>query len=193
MNIKTDTFYNSNLSLNELRKIEKRLENMVRKSQGAIAKQNDWRYKTTSQHQLYKELLENKSRMPVKNKLETIQSINKLQEMLKGKGATLKGTKELIKNREASFIGKAVARGINPHVAAKEAKSKDFYDFLHSDTYKKLSLSVGKIGSPEVQAQYMRHKRHALEYYNELLEKYSEEPGEITYQELQVPEEFLND
>lgn len=191
MNIKTDNFYGKDYSLKELQKIEKRLENMVRRSQGAIAKQKDWRYKTTSQHQLYKELLENKKSMPHKNKTEVIQSINKLQAMANGKGATLKGTKELIKNREASFIGKAVARGVEPEVAKKRAKSKEFYDFLHSDTYQKISASVGKAGSPTVLAEYMKHERTALEYYENLVNKHEAEPGEISYKELQIPKEYL--
>ena len=53
MNIKTDRFYNSDLSLEELQRVEKRLEDMVRKSQQAISKTEDWRYQSTHQHQLY--------------------------------------------------------------------------------------------------------------------------------------------
>lgn len=192
MNIKKDKFYNSDLSLQELQKIEKRLENIVRRSQEAIEKQTDWRYKTTDQHQLYKEVLEGKNRLPVSNKLETIQSINMLQQMARGKGATLKGSKELIKNREASFVGKAVAKGVSPYKAKQIAKSKDFYDFLHSDTYKKLSASVGKAGSPTILAEYMKYQGDALDYYEELLENKEKQISEIALKELMVPEEFLN-
>ena len=136
MNIKTDKFYNSELSLEELQRVEKRLEDMVRKSQQAISKTEDWRYQSTHQHQLYKEVLENKERMPIGNKTEVVQSINTLQRLLKGKGATLKGTKELIKNREELFINKGIEAGISKVEAKKIARSKEFYDCFHSDEYK---------------------------------------------------------
>lgn len=193
MNIKTDKFWNSNKNLNELRKIEKRLEAMVERSQNAIAKQNDWRYKTTKQHQLYKELLEGGKHMPAGSKLETIQSINTLQGMLRGKGATLKGTKEMIKQREADFIGRAVARGVDPHKAKEQVKSKEFYNFLHSETYKKLATSTGKMGSPKIQAEYMKSEGRASDYYDKLIEQHEAIPSEFTYKELEVPGEFLSD
>ena len=193
MNIKTDKFWNSDKSLKELQKIEKRLEAMVERSQSAIAKQSDWRYKTTKQHQLYKELLEGGKHMPAGSKLETIQSINTLQGMLRGKGATLKGTKEMTKQREADFIGRAVARGVEPHKAKEQARSKAFYDFLHSETYKKLATSTGKMGSPKIQAEYMKTEGRASDYYEKLVMQHEAIPSEFTYKELEVPGEFLSD
>lgn len=191
MNIKTDKFYNSDLSLEELQRVEKRLEDMVRKSQQAISKTDDWRYQSTHQHQLYKEVLENKERMPIGNKTEVVQSINTLQILLKGKGATLKGTKELIKNREELFINKGIQAGISKAESKKIARSKEFYDFLHSDEYKKLSASVGHAGSPTLIDQYLLHKDNAISYFKKLISDKEDNPGEITYKELEVPEEFL--
>lgn len=191
MKIKTDKFYNSDLSLEELQRVEKRLEDLVRKSQQAIANTEDWRYQSTRQHQLYKEVLENKERMPIGNKTEVVQSINTLQLLLKGKGATLKGTKELIKNREELFINKGIQVGISKAESKKIARSKEFYDFLHSDEYKKLSASVGHAGSPTLIDQYLLHKDNAISYFKSLISDKEDNPGEITYKELEVPEEFL--
>lgn len=189
MNIKKDKFYGSDYSLKELRKIEKQLEGIAKKSHEAIEKQGDWRLKTTDQHQLYLE--SQKIGLSTKNKLDTIRSINMLQKMVNGKGATLKGTKELVKNREQAFIDKAVASGVGKRRAKEVAKSKDFYDFLHSDTYKKLSASVGKAGSPTITAEYMKHEKSALKYYEELVANRTNEASEISYKDLQVPKEFL--
>lgn len=193
MDIKRDKFWNSNKNLKELRKIKQRLEKMVIKSQEAIARQKDWRLQTTRQHQLYKELLEGGKKLPSNNKLETIQSINTLQQMLRGKGGTLKGTREMIKQQEADFIGRAVARGVDPHKAQEQARSKEFYDFLHSETYEKLARSTGKMGSPKIQAEYMKSEGRASDYYDKLIKAHEDFPREFTYKELEVPEEFLSD
>ena len=191
MGIKTEKFGQSTKSFEELKEIEKRLEAMVERSQGAIARQKDWRYKTTSQHELYKELLDKDGKLDLDNsdRNQTLSNIKKLQKILKGKGATLKGTKEIIKNREASFIGKAVNAGINPYKAAKIAKSKQFYDFLHSDEYKKLSKSVGKAGSPVIMAEYMKHEESAVEYFLDLITQKEKDMEEIAFKELRVPTE----
>lgn len=192
--IKTTKFYNTDKSLNELRLIEKRLENMVRKSQEAIEKasEKDWRYGKTEQHQLYQELLKDRNRLPIANKQQTIQSINKLQQMLKGKGGTLKGTKEIIKNREEAFVKKAVAGGLSERKARQRAKSKDFYNFLHSDTYKKLTASTGKAGSGVIVQNYLKHEENANDYYDKLLAKKEDNFEEVTYKEVaDIPKEFL--
>lgn len=193
MKIKNRKYWGSNTSLEELHEIERKLEKMARKSQEAIGRQKDWRMQTTRQHQLYKELLEGGKHLPIGSRLETIQSINKLQQMLRGKGGTLKGTREMIKQQEADFIGRAVARGVDPHKAQEQARSKEFYDFLHSETYEKLAKSTGKMGSPKIQAEYMKSEGRASDYYDKLIEAHEEFPREFTYKELEVPEEFLSD
>lgn len=193
MKIKNRKYWGSNTSLEELYEIEAKLEKMVIKSQEAIGKQKDWRMQKTKQHQLYKELLEGGKHLPIGSRLETIQSINKLQQMLRGKGGTLKGTREMIKQQEADFIGRAVARGVDPYKAKEQARSKEFYDFLHSETYEKLAKSTGKMGSPKIQAEYMKSEGRASDYYDKLIEAHEDFPREFTYKELEVPEEFLSD
>ena len=195
MNIKKDKFYGSDYSLKELREIERRLEKMVKRSQNAIEKTKDWRYQTTKQHQIYKELFPTvEHKLENRNKLQTIQNINMLQQIVSGKGATLKGTKEMIKNRENALLDKELPKLMNSGYTEAEAtklitdtiRSKEFYDFLHSDTYAKLSKSVGKAGSPTIIAEYIKYEGSAIAYYNDLVSG-EERSGEgITFKSLYV-------
>ena len=196
MNIKKDSFYNKGYSLEELQKIEERLEKMVERSQGAIERTKDWRYQTTKQHQLYKEFLKKKKEgiYTVDNLQNTLQSINALQAMLAGKGATLKGTKEIIKNREQALINKEMPKLMNDGYTEAEArkmltktvKDRNFYDFLHSDTYAKLSKSVGKAGSPTILAEFVKFEKSAIKYYENLVKSGETQAKEITFKDLLV-------
>lgn len=198
MNIKKDKFYGSDYSLKELREIERRLEKMVKRSQNAIEKTKDWRYQTTKQHQIYKELFPTvEHKLENRNKLQTIQNINMLQQIVQGKGATLKGTKEIIKNRESALLNKELPKLMGQGYTESEAtkmindtiRSKEFYDFLHSDTYQKLSKSVGKAGSPTIVAEFIKFEKSAVAYYNKLIAS-EENTGEgITFKSLYVDAE----
>lgn len=198
MNIKKDKFYGSDYSLKELREIERRLEKMVKRSQNAIEKTKDWRYQTTKQHQIYKELFPTvEHKLENRNKLQTIQNINMLQQIVQGKGATLKGTKEIIKNRESALLNKELPKLMGQGYTESEAtkmindtiRSKEFYDFLHSDTYQKLSKSVGKAGSPTIVAEFIKFEKSAVAYYNKLIAS-EERTGEgITFKSLYVDNE----
>ena len=195
MNIKKDKFYGSDYSLKELREIERRLEKMVKRSQNAIEKTKDWRYQTTKQHQIYKELFPTvEHKLENRNKLQTIQNINMLQQIVQGKGATLKGTKEIIKNRESALLNKELPKLMSQGYTESEAtkmindtiRSKEFYDFLHSDTYNKLSKSVGKAGSPTIVAEFIKFEKSAVAYYRDLVSS-EESTGEgITFKSLYV-------
>lgn len=198
MNIKKDKFYGSDYSLKELREIERRLEKMVKRSQNAIEKTKDWRYQTTKQHQIYKELFPTvEHKLENRNKLQTIQNINMLQQIVQGKGATLKGTKEIIKNRESALLNKELPKLMGQGYTESEAtkmindtiRSKEFYDFLHSDIYQKLSKSVGKAGSPTIVAEFIKFEKSAVAYYNKLIAS-EERTGEgITFKSLYVDNE----
>lgn len=191
MNIKTFKAYGSKYSDDKLLEIQKRLESMVERTHGAIERESakDWRLGETSQHQLYKEY--KKTGFTNKNRLETINNINKLQQMLANKGGTLKGTKEIVKNREAYFINKAMEDGIDKRRAKEIAKSKDFYDFLHSDTYEKIANSVGKKGSPTIATEYMKNPQSAVKYYEKLVANRENQAKEISYKDLKIPKRFL--
>lgn len=196
MNIKKDSFYNKGYSLEELQKIEERLEKMVERSQGAIERTKDWRYQTTKQHQLYKEFITKKEEgiYSTDSVLLTLRSINTLQAILAGKGATLKGTKEIIKNREQALINKELPKLMNDGYTEAEARKmlkstvrdKNFYDFLHSDDYKKISKSVGKAGSPTILAEYVKFEKSAIKYYHELAKREETSPRGITFKDLLV-------
>lgn len=191
MNIKTFKAYGSKYSDDKLLEIQKRLESMVERTHGAIERESakDWRLGKTTQHQLYREY--KKTGFTNKNRLETINNINKLQQMLANKGGTLKGTKEIVKNREAYFIEKAIDDGIDEKRAKEIAKSKDFYDFLHSDTYEKIANSVGKKGSPTIANEYIKKPDSAVKYYEKLVASRESQGKEISYKDLRVPKRFL--
>lgn len=196
MNIKKDSFYNKGYSLEQLQKIEERLEKMVERSQGAIERTKDWRYQTTKQHQLYKEFITKKEDglYSTDNLQHTLQSINALQAILSGKGATLKGTKEIIKNREQALINKELPKLMNDgyteaqarKMLTKTVRDKGFYDFLHSDTYAKLSKSVGKAGSPTILAEFVKFEKSAIKYYENLIKSGETHAKEITFKDLLV-------
>ena len=191
MNLKTFKAYGSKYSDEKLIEIQHKLEAMVERTHGAIERESskDWRLGETTQHQLYKEY--KKTGFKNKNRMETIGNINKLQKMLKHKGGSLKGTKEIVKNREAYFIEKAMDDGISKTRAREIARSKDFYDFLHSDTYKKIADSVGAKGSPVLSNEYIKNPDSAIKYYEKLVEDRANNPQEISYKDLKIPKEFL--
>ena len=161
----------------------------IERSMNAREKLNDWRYKTGYNYDLYKEIsslsLENLTRN------EVIKAVTGLEKILKG-DYTLKATKERIKKENENFLknnrnvmekllereGKKVSERNIKQKAKEFTKSTDYYDFLHSSTYKKLTEHY-KVSSDDLIQDYLLNQENALEYYENYLEGIEENENEI--------------
>ena len=70
----------------------------------------------------------------------------------------------------------------------RTVRDKGFYDFLHSDTYEKLSKSVGKAGSPTILAEFVKFEKSAIKYYEQLISREEKSPQGISFKDLPVEE-----
>lgn len=109
----------------------------------------------------------------VLSRLGLLQSLNKIDTLLNMKSATVTGAREIVKNRKNAFINKnldAVTKkymedyGLGEEKAQNKAlyflrkmtKSEEFYDFLHSAEYEKLSEKYGLDSGDLIRDYYFR-------------------------------------
>ena len=117
------------------------------------------------------------------SRLGLLQALNKMDTLLNMKSATLTGAKEIIKNRKNAFINRnldSVTKkymedyGLSHEKAENKAyyflrkmtKSEEFYDFLHSAEYEKLTQKYGLDSGDLIRDYYFRTV--------DMLTKYSE-------------------
>ncbi|MBO7716323.1 MAG: hypothetical protein J6S85_22350 [Methanobrevibacter sp.] len=117
------------------------------------------------------------------SRLGLLQALNKMDTLLNMKSATLTGAKEIIKNRKNAFINRNIDSvtkkymedyGLSHEKAENKAyyflrkmtKSEEFYDFLHSAEYEKLTQKYGLDSGDLIRDYYFRTV--------DMLTKYSE-------------------
>lgn len=161
----------------------------IERSMKAREKASDWRYQTGYTYDLYKELknfdIANVSRN------EVIKALKGLDKIMKG-DYTLKATVERIKKENENFLknntdvmkkllekeGKKISERNIKQKAKEFTNSQDYYNFLHSDTYKKLTEHY-KVSSDDLIQDYLMNQENALEYYEDYLKGIEENENEV--------------
>lgn len=109
----------------------------------------------------------------VLSRLGLLQSLNKIDTLLGMKSATVTGAREIVKNRKNAFINKNLdfitqkymdeyglteekAKNKALYFLRKMTKSEEFYDFLHSAEYEKLSEKYGLESGDLIRDYYSR-------------------------------------
>lgn len=117
------------------------------------------------------------------SRLGLLQSLNKIDTLLQMKSATVTGAREIVKNRKNAFINKNLdsvtkkymddyglgeekAKNKALYFLRKMTKSEEFYDFLHSAEYAKLTDKYGLDSGDLIRDYYFRTV--------DLLDKFSE-------------------
>lgn len=183
-------WWGSDLSTLELHKVLDKRVRQVERSLNAIGGNNDWILKKLPAYQLFKELSKGeegkrKMNLPKSSRLETIQSLNKLETIQNMKTSTLTGAKQVVAKRKKHFIDKnweAIAQTYmdnNPELDSTKAKnkavyylrrltnSKEFYEFLHSTEYAKITDKYS-LESGDLIRDFMTRTVNLLEKYSEL-------------------------
>lgn len=173
----------------ELLKEYQKTFKMIERSMKAREKASDWRYKTGYTYDLFKELENFDITKASRNEL--IKAMTGLEKIMKG-DYTLKATKERIKKENENFLknntdvmkkllekeGKKVSERNIKKKAKEFTDSQDYYNFLHSDTYKKLTEHY-KVSSDDLIQDYLMNQENALEYYDDYLKGIEENEDEV--------------
>lgn len=161
----------------------------IERSMKAREKLDDWRYQTGYTYDLYKELKSFDIAKASRN--EIIKGLTGLDKIMKG-DYTLKATTERIKKENENFLknntdvmkkllekeGKKVSERNIKQKAKEFTDSQDYYNFLHSDTYKKLTEHY-KVSSDDLIQDYLMNRENALEYYEDYLKGIEENEDEV--------------
>lgn len=161
----------------------------IERSMKAREKAGDWRYKTGYTYDLYKELKSFDIAKASRN--EVIKALTGLDKIMKG-DYTLKATAERIKKENENFLknntdamkkllkkeGKKISERNIKQKAKEFTDSQDYYNFLHSDTYKKLTEHY-KVSSDDLIQDYLMNRENALEYYEDYLKGIEENEDEV--------------
>lgn len=195
-------WWGSDLSTTDLRKILDRRVKEIERSMNAIGGQNDFALKKLPAYQLFKEFSKGaegnrKWNMASKSRLETVQALNKVEVLQSMKSSTLKGAKEVVADRKRRFVEKnwesimAMYIKQDPTLDYKTAKNKsiyylrrltnseEFYNFLHSEEYEKLT-SKYEMTSGDIIRDYVSRTANLLETYTQLEETQEDVQGQIS-------------
>ncbi len=185
-------WWGSDIPTPDLRKILDRRVREIERSMNAIGGQNDFALKKLPAYQLFKELSkgqEGNRKMDLSSgsRLETVQALNKIDTLQNMKSSTLKGSKAIIAKRKRHFVEKnveAIALNYlrdNPELTEEKARNKatyflrrltnseEFYDFLHSTEYEKITGKYG-LESGDIIRDFMTRTVSLLDNYMELEE-----------------------
>jgi hypothetical protein len=171
----------------EMKKIERSMT--ARLNYSKKVKTGGWRFLKSYDYELYKELISigDIASLSRGDLMHAFKLVNKILNA----GYTLKKTKERIQKENERFLennyktlekllkkeGKAVTE-YNVLMKAKSITSdQDYYDFLHSDTYKKLTEHY-KVSSDDLIQDYLLNQENALGYYDEYLKGIEENENE---------------
>lgn len=189
-------YWGSSLTTGELRETLERRAKELERSMNAIGNQSDFALKKLPAYNLFKELSSGEDgnrrfNMPSGSRLATIQALNKIDAIQQMKSSTLKGAKEIVVGRRNRFVSQNVdALTVNymkqnPELTKTEAhnkavyylrkltKSEEFYDFLHSDVYEKMTQKYN-LESGDLIRDFMTRTFNLVEHYKEMAEKENE-------------------
>lgn len=193
------------MTRNEMLKEYKKEFKKIERSMKAREKMNDWRYTIDSSYQIFKELESISLKGIARSGLiSALKGLEQIQE----RGYTKKDVEQFIKKNEENFIknnydnikrllekeggrGEITDRMIQTR-AKDIAKDKDYYNYLHSDTYKKLTEHY-KIESGDLIRDYIMNKENALEHYEKYLDKVEKQEdfdGELELKQLLLENPF---
>lgn len=181
--------------LSDFKKIQKSMN--ARENFSKKIKSGGWRYLRSYDYELYKELQNIKDytqlgRQDMMKALKTVERIKK-------SNYTLDKTKARIRKENAKFLeknektlklllereGKRVTE-YNILMKAKEfTDSEDYYDFLHSETYKKIT-EKHKMESGDLIKDYLKNPDNALKHYEDYLKEVENPENEIQFEEREL-------
>lgn len=163
-----------------------------------------WKYIENTSYNLFKEML-SPDKMLDMSRNDILHLVKISQTVMQDKHHTLSGTEEQIKKQYEQFakrnyetvkslLEKEGGRGkITDKMIKTRMKDisndKDYYDFLHSDEYKKLTEKY-KIGSDDLQRDYILNQDNALNHYGDFLKKVENNEMEFTERELFIDNPF---
>lgn len=189
-------YWGSSLSTGELRDtLEKRVKELER-SMNAIGSQSDFALKKLPAYNLFKEFSSGEDgnrrfNMPSGSRLATIQALNKIDAIREMKSSTLKGAKEIVVGRRNRFVSQNVdaltlnymkanselskteAHNKAVYYLRKLTKSEEFYDFLHSDVYEKMTQKYN-LESGDLIRDFMTRTMNLIDKYHDMGEKEKE-------------------
>lgn len=181
--------------LSDFKKIQKSMN--ARENFSKKIKSGGWRYIRSYDYELYKELFNIGDIMSLGR--QDIMKALKILQRIKKSDYTLEKTKERIKNQNAKFLeknektlklllereGKRVTE-YNILMKAKEfTDSEDYYDFLHSETYKKIT-EKHKMESGDLIKDYLKNPDNALKHYEDYLKEVENPENEIQFEEREL-------
>lgn len=185
----------------ELYNIAARMYKMAARTHNAIEKSGDWLMTKTDQHKLWTTINKDLERRAAiegdtLTRKDAINLIIGLQSTITGKGGTLAGTKELVKHRLDVFVNAAkrayedAGTPENERLTERQlrsrARSKEFFNFLSSDAFRKLSESTGNMGSDKMIEQYLNHPDNALNYYDKYVSDLTRTGERVDYNKLTI-------
>lgn len=163
-----------------------------------------WKYVENTSYNLFKEMLKPENIVDM-SRNDLLHLVKLSQTIMQDKAHTLKGTEEQIKKAYENFakrnydtvkdlLEKEGGRGKITDKMIKTrmkdiANDKDYYDFLHSDEYKKLTEKY-KIESGDLQRDYILNQDNALKHYGDFLKKVEENEMEFSERELFIDNPF---
>ena len=169
-------------------------------------KKGGWKFLQNTSYQLWKEIKKiSPNDMTSLSRNEILHLVKTSNTILENKYHTLKGTEEQIKKQYREFskrnyevvkelLEKEGGRGKITDKMIKTrmediSNDKEYYDFLHSDEYKKLTEKY-KMESGDLQRDYILNQDNALEHYSDYLERLEDGKIEFNERELLIDNPF---